>query len=125
MLKSIRFLKSILIGRGDEIGLIFLSKNLCRYSDFFQRYSRLANPLCQTSFLVCSLLIARNLQTQKSHHLWWLFVFVVGATRFEHATSWSQTKRSTRLSYAPLTNVIFTPYFLFCKHFFICFLFSA
>ena len=25
----------------------------------------------------------------------------VGATRVERATSWSQTKRSTRLSYAP------------------------
>ena len=27
---------------------------------------------------------------------------MVGATRFEHATSWSQTKRSTKLNYAPI-----------------------
>ena len=27
--------------------------------------------------------------------------FVVGATGFEPATSWSRTKHSTRLSYAP------------------------
>ena len=26
---------------------------------------------------------------------------MVGATRFEHATSWSQTTRSTKLNYAP------------------------
>jgi hypothetical protein len=26
----------------------------------------------------------------------------IGATRFERATSWSQTRRSTKLSYAPL-----------------------
>ena len=31
-------------------------------------------------------------------HTW---VKVVGATGFEPATSWSQTKRSTKLSYAP------------------------
>ena len=65
---------------GNEIGLIFLSKNLCRYADFFQRYSRLANPPCRTRFFACSNPIARNLQTQKSHHLWWLFVFVVVQT---------------------------------------------
>ena len=39
------------------------------------------------------------------------FLFVVGATRFEHATSWSQTKRSTRLSYAPSTDLVITTYF--------------
>ena len=30
------------------------------------------------------------------------FFLVIGATGFEPATSWSQTKRSTELSYAPL-----------------------
>src|SRR4051812_44686450 len=29
---------------------------------------------------------------------------MVGATRFEHATLWSQTRCSTRLSYAPMTG---------------------
>ena len=27
---------------------------------------------------------------------------MVGATRLEHATSWSQTTRSTKLNYAPI-----------------------
>ena len=27
---------------------------------------------------------------------------LVGVTRFEHATTWSQTRSSTRLSYTPL-----------------------
>ena len=106
------------IGRGDEIGLIFLSKNLRRCVGFIRRYFRLAKPPCQTRFPACSNLIARNLQTQKSHQKWWLFVFVVGATRFEHATSWSQTKRSTRLSYTPLTDLLYTPYFLALQTFF-------
>ena len=56
----------------------------------------------------------------KKHHLKrWRFFILVGATRFEHATSWSQTKRSTRLSYTPSTKAIFTLYFLFCKHYFL------
>jgi hypothetical protein len=29
---------------------------------------------------------------------------MVGATGFEPATSWSQTKRSTKLSYAPIAT---------------------
>ena len=33
---------------------------------------------------------------------------MVGATGFEPATSWPQTKRSTRLSYAPLQEDIIT-----------------
>ena len=31
---------------------------------------------------------------------------MVGATRFEHATSWTQTRRSTKLSYAPKREAI-------------------
>ena len=32
---------------------------------------------------------------------------VVGVTGFEPATSWSQTRRSTKLSYTPLTRVTY------------------
>ena len=44
-------------------------------------------------------------------------MFVVGATRFEHATSWSQTKRSTRLSYTPNNVYIYTILFYFASIF--------
>lgn len=47
---------------------------------------------------------------------------VVGATRFEHATSWSQTKRSTRLSYAPSTDLVITTYFSILQALFYFFL---
>ena len=97
-----RGFRQVWSGRRDWLD--FLLKNLRRCVGFIRRYSRLAMPPCQTRFLACSNPIARNLQTQKSHPIWWLFVFVVGATRFEHATSWSQTKRSTRLSYTPSTE---------------------
>ncbi len=33
---------------------------------------------------------------------------MVGTTRFEHATSWTRTKRSTKLSYVP-TNMKLVP----------------
>gem|GEM_PF-1827270 len=50
-----------------------------------------------------------------------LLVSSIGATRFELATSWSRTKRSTKLSYAPelhrlrQINVHFTPSEAACK----------
>ena len=76
----------------------------------------------QTRSLACSQLIAYNLQTKKATFSGDFFLFVVGATRFEHATSWSQTKRSTRLSYAPSTDLVITTYFSILQALFYFFL---
>ncbi len=77
---------------------------------------------CRTRSLACSQLIACNLQTKKATFSGDFFLFVVGATRFEHATSWSQTKRSTRLSYAPSTDLVITTYFSILQALFYFFL---
>ena len=40
-------------------------------------------------------------------HFAWFLCYMVGATGLEPAASWSQTKHSTKLSYAPLlTNSV-------------------
>ena len=85
-----------------------------------RRYSRLAKPPCRTRFFACSNPFTSFFKTEKAVINTAFSVLMVGATRFEHATSWSQTKRSTRLSYTPSTETIFTPYFLICKHYFLC-----
>lgn len=107
---------------GQRDWLDFLLKNLRRCVGFIWRYSRLAKPPCQTRYLACSQLIACNLQTKKATFSGDFFLFVVGATRFEHATSWSQTKRSTRLSYAPSTDLVITTYFSILQALFYFFL---
>ena len=73
----------------------------------------------RTRFFACSNPFTSFLKTEKAVINTAFSVLMVGATRFEHATSWSQTKRSTRLSYTPSTKAIFTLYFLFCKHYFL------
>ena len=44
-------------------------------------------------------------------------VEMVGATGFEPATSWSQTRRSTRLSYTPNSREQRTPYWTNCQRY--------
>ena len=66
---------------------------------------------------VCRQLLTKHAPSRVRN---WLFV--VGATRFEHATSWSQTKRSTRLSYAPSTDLVITTYFSILQALFYFFL---
>ena len=48
--------------------------------------------------------------------------FLVEATGFEHATSWSRTKRATKLRYASIACYIISNRAPFCKRF--CFLFG-
>ena len=68
--------------------------------------------------IACSNPLTSCFKTEKAVINTAFSVLMVGATRFEHATSWSQTKRSTRLSYAPSTKTIFTLYFFILQVFF-------
>ena len=70
------------------------SNNTCKY-DFFP--DLLCNAISVIIYLSCKNFI---LNTKKGSFRF-LDVSMVGATGFEPTTSWSRTKRSTKLSYAP------------------------
>ena len=107
---------------GQRDWLDFLLKNLRRCVGFIWRYSRLAKPPHQTRSLACSHPLTSFFKIEKAVINTAFSILVVGATRFEHATSWSQTKRSTRLSYAPSTDLVITTYFSILQALFYFFL---
>ena len=110
------------LSRGNEIVLRSRSRPTVLIRLRSPAHPRAPFACCQTRSLACSHPLTSFFKIEKAVINTAFSILVVGATRFEHATSWSQTKRSTRLSYAPSTDLVITTYFSILQAFFYYFL---